>query len=153
GERAVTREGADREIVTKASDNLAQNFLNELGSCGRDRGQESTGAIQFERQGDFMQMLEGVVDRFQIHLDDLLALLAVGLLDGILDGLDGLLTRQNAGKSKKADLHDCVDASPHPAVAGYLGCIDDVELNLLGQERFLDGSWQLLPNLVLWIGA
>ena len=44
-----------------------------------------------------------------------LALLAVGLLDRLLDLRDRLLARQDAGEREEAGLHDGVDAPPMPA--------------------------------------
>jgi hypothetical protein len=64
-----------------------------------------------------VQVGEGGVDRGEVPLDDLLAPLAVGLPDGVLDAGDGLLAGQHSGDGEEAGLHHGVDALAH-AVSG-----------------------------------
>jgi hypothetical protein len=61
---------------------------------------------------------EGRIDGGVVAVQQLLALLAVGLLHRLLDLRDGLVLRQDAGDGEEAGLHDGVDA---PAHAGLLG--------------------------------
>jgi hypothetical protein len=85
--------------------------------------------------GDLEEVGDGVVHRPDVHLHDLLALLAVGLADGVLDGLDRFLAGQNAGHREEAGLHDGVDAAAHAGLAGHLGGVDRVDLRLLVDQR------------------
>ena len=94
-------------------------------------------------------MRQRVVHGLEVHLDDFLALFAVGFLDGILDGLDGLVARQHAGQREETNLHDGVDASAHAAVARHLGRVNHEKLRLLRDERFLHRRRQLGPDFVL----
>jgi hypothetical protein len=57
-----------------------------------------------------VQVGEGFVDGGEVLLDDLVALLAVGLLDGVLDLAIASSLGQDAGDGEEAGLHDGVDA-------------------------------------------
>ena len=46
-----------------------------------------------------------------VHVDDILALLAVGLLDRLLHLLDGLVERNDVGDLEERRLHDRVGAA------------------------------------------
>ena len=81
----------------------------------------------------FVQVVERGIHRGVVLLHDRFAALAVGLLDGVLDGGDGLFARQHAGDGEEAGLHDGVDAAAHAGDLGHLVAIDDVELQLLGR--------------------
>jgi hypothetical protein len=81
-----------------------------------------------------MQKGQGGVHGFDVHGDNLFALLAVAFLDRILDVRDGFVSRQHAGEREKADLHDRVDASAHAALPGNFETIDHVKLQLLRDE-------------------
>src|ERR1019366_7815348 len=53
----------------------------------------------------FVQMLQRVVHRLEVHGHDFLAFFAVGFLDGILDGLDGLVAGEHPGQREETNLH------------------------------------------------
>ena len=93
------------------------------------------------------------IHRGVVLLHDGVAALAVGLLDGVLDGGDGLFARQDAGDGEEAGLHDGVDAAAHAGDLGDLVAVDDVELQLLGDDLVLHGARQLVPDLVGIEGA
>ena len=94
-------------------------------------------------------MRERVVHGLQIHLHHLVALFAVGFLDGFLDGVNRLVLRQHAGQREETDLHDGIDAAAHAAVARDFGGVNDEELRLLGEQAFLHRRRQFRPDLVL----
>ncbi len=148
-ERAVVRERADRQIVAVAAGDFAENIAHKLRRVRRDRRKQRAGAVDFvAAHRDFVQMRQRVVHGLQIHLDDFIALLAVGFLDGILDRVNRLVLRQHAGQREETDLHDGVDASAHAAVARDLGGVNDVEFRLLREQGLLHRRWQRGPNLV-----
>ena len=66
-----------------------------------------------------MQALEREVDGRVVALHDLLAALAIRLLDELLDGADGLVLRQHAGELEEAGLHHGVDAVAHAHLTGH----------------------------------
>ena len=151
-ERAIAGKHADRQIVAFAGGEAAEDFLHKSRGIRRDRGQQAAGAVRALREGYLVQMLERVVHRLEVHGHDLLAFLAIGLLDGILDGLDGLLAGEHAGQREETHLHDRVDAPTHAAVPRHFGRVDDIEIRLLRDERLLQRRRQLGPDLVLGIG-
>ena len=96
-ERAVHRKRAHGQVVALAGGEFAQHVLHELRRIGRDRRQQPAAAVHVLRHRHFVQMLQRVVHRLEVHGHDFLAFFAVGLLDGILDGLDGLVPGQHPG--------------------------------------------------------
>ena len=93
-------------------------------SNSRDRG-----VGQFH----FFQMRQRRVDGGEVLLHDRLAALAVGLLDGLLDLLDGFFAGQHAADGEEAGLHDGVDARAHAGFARHRVAVDHVELDLLAR--------------------
>ena len=99
------------------------------------------------RDGDLLQAVRGAVDGVPVHLDDLLALAAVGLLDGLLDQGDGLRLGEDARDLEEAGLHDRVDAEAQAELAGDLDGVDVVDLDLLVDDRPLHVLGQVLEDL------
>ena len=74
------------------------------------------------------------------------AALAVGLLDGLLDLLDGFIAGQHATDGEEAGLHDGVDTGAHAGFARHGVAIDDVELDLLVHHLLLRAPGELVPD-------
>jgi hypothetical protein len=68
------------------------------------------------------------IDGGEVLLHHRVAALAVGLLDGLLDLLDGLVGGKHAADGEEAGLHDGVEAVAHSGVARHGVAVDDVEL-------------------------
>ena len=81
------------------------------------------------------------------------AALAVGLLDALLDLVDGLVARQHAADGEEAGLHDGVDAPAHAGASGHFVGVDDVEAQLLLDDRLLGFTRQVIPHLVRPVDA
>ena len=117
GEGAVDGHGAHRQVVAFAGDDPGGDLLHELGRRGGDR------RADIERRGDLarnwylVEVAEGRIHRREILLHHAFAALAVGLLDGVLDGGDGFFARQHAADGEEAGLHDGVDAAAHAGLA------------------------------------
>ena len=94
-----------------------------------------------------MQVGQRVVHRLEVLLDDLLALLAVGLPDRVLDRSMASLARQHAGEGEETDLHDRVDAPAHAAFARDLVGVDHVNFAFLLDELLPGPARQLVPDL------
>jgi len=58
---------------------------------------------------------------------------AVSLLDGLLDGVNGLIARKNAADREEAGLHDRVDTAAHARFLRHGDGVDREEL-----QMFLD---------------
>ena len=80
-------------------------------------------------------MRERLIDRAQIHLHYLLAFLHVSFANRILDRLDRLLRRQDAGDGKEAGLHHGVDAAAHARFARNFARVDDEETSRAVQSN------------------
>ena len=83
-----------------------------------------------------------------IHLDDLLGLFTVGLLDRILDLRDGLILGQHARDREEAGLQDGVGAVTQTHLAGYGQGVDGPQVEVLIEDLTLHGVGQLVPHLI-----
>jgi hypothetical protein len=63
----------------------------------------------------------------QIFLDHFFALFAVGVTNGLANGLNRFVTGKDVRDGKEARLHDGVHARSHAGVARHLVGVDDVE--------------------------
>ncbi len=81
-----------------------------------------------------------------VHVDDILALLAVGLLDRLLHLLDGLVERNDVGDLEERRLHDRVGARTQSQLGGDLRGVDDIEVDLVLGEVSLHVRGQRLAG-------
>jgi len=95
-----------------------------------------------------VEVAQGGVHGGEVLLHDAGAALAVGLLDGVLDGFDGFLARQHTADGEETGLHDGVDAATHAGFLGHLVTVDDVKLQLLVDDLLLNQAGQVVPNVV-----
>ena len=117
---------ADRHQVALLGQQPRGDLLDEFRGAGvgrRNRGDR----IRVRRRGnrDLVQAGQRRVDRGEVHLHDLLALLAVGLGDRLLDLGDGLVLaagRRRGRKSRSAG--PCWCAGPCPAACATCGGVD-----------------------------
>ena len=118
-------------------------FCTNSGAAAGTGGRISNGAGNLRRDLHFVEMVERRVHRREVLLHDAFAALAVGLLDGVLDGRDGFVARQHAADGEEAGLHDGVDALAHAGLLGHFVAVDDVELQLLLDDLLLHraGRW------------
>ena len=148
GEGAVHRHGRDGNLFAFEGDDGGECLFDEVRRFGRNRCTHGRFAGGFGRDFDFVQVGQGLVHGFEVLLDDRLAAFAVGLLDGMLDLLDGLFARQDAGDGEEAGLHDGVDAAAHAGQFGHFVGVDVVEFELLVDDRLLDFDRQVVPDFV-----
>src|SRR4029079_17597581 len=83
---------------------------------------------------------------FKIALNDRVASLTVGLLNRVLDRLDGGLARHDAADGEKASLHNSVDAAAHAGLPGDLVGVDDVEAQVFVDKVGLCRPRQVIPD-------
>ena len=93
-----------------------------------------------------MQSGERAVDGRLVALDDLGAAAAVRLRDRRLDPFDRLLARHHAGEREEAGLEDDVDAPGEAGLARDPACVDDVEIDALGQDLLLNRAGEARPR-------
>ena len=138
--------GDGQEVALEPGDRVDDLPGVGAGVVGDDLGDRGR-LGDLRRDGDGLEARGGPVDGVPVHLDDLLALAAVGLLDGLLHQGDGLVLGQDAGELEEAGLHDRVDAQAQAELAGHLQGVDGVDLDLLVDDRPLHVLGQVLEDL------
>ena len=133
GEGAVFGEGGNRLFVALLGQYGPDDLVEILGLVGRGLGGVG-GAGPGGRHLDLDQPVHGHVHGVDVHLDDFFALLAVGLLDGVLKQADGLLDGQHAGQLEKGGLHHHVDARAEAGLGADGHGVDVVDLELLVRD-------------------
>ena len=66
-----------------------------------------------------------------VHIDDILALLAVRLLNSLLHLFNRLLERNHVCDLEECTLHNGVGAVAQTQLSSDLGCVDDIEVNVV----------------------
>ena len=145
---AVVGDLADGQLVALAGHDPGGHVLHEVGR-GR-RHQLGLVVVAGHRRGhlDAVEIGDRLVDRVVVHLHDLLAPLAVGLVDGLLDGGDGLFRRDDVREVEEAGLHDGVDAPAHAGLLGHLVGVDGVDLEAQLDDPLLGLVGQPVPDLL-----
>ena len=88
------------------------------------------------RDFDLHDCVTARIDGRIVHIDDVLALLAVALIDRFLHLLDGLLERNHVRDFEECRLHDRIGARTESQLRRDLRSVDDIEIDLvLGQEN------------------
>ncbi len=147
-EGSVSRHRRQRQLVTEAIDDRAEGLLHGFAATGPLADLHLDSAVS-SANGNFLDILEGSVNRLLVHVDNLLTRLAVGLDDRILDFGNRSLQRDNAGDLEESGLHDDVDAGTEAELLAEMNTVDDVELQLLVDDLLLHRFRQFTPDLVL----
>jgi len=100
-----------------------------------------------------MQVLQRGIHCGEVLLHHCLTPLAIGLLDGFLDLLNGFFTGQNAADGKEAGLHDGVQTPSHAGLLSHLVGINGVELQMLANHIVLNFTGQMLPDFLRTVDA
>mmetsp|Transcript_36539 Transcript_36539/g.79097 ORF Transcript_36539/g.79097 Transcript_36539/m.79097 type:complete len:607 (-) Transcript_36539:643-2463(-) len=103
--------------------------------------------------GDLHDTLQAGVDAVDVHLHDLVALLAIHFLDASLEQVESLLEGHHTTELEEDALHDHVDALAQAGLDRNLGGVDDEELCFLLGEQGLHRCRQLRLDLFLGPGA
>ncbi len=146
GEGTVDGHGRNGDGIAIEGDHRAKHIADEGRGFGRDGRAAGEFTGDFFRHLDFVQVDQGLVDCGVVFLDNGLTTLAIGFLDGFLDLVDCIFTRQDPGDGKEAGLHDGVDAPTHAGLFGDIIGIDGVELELLLDDILLRFLGQLIPD-------
>ena len=85
---------------------------------------------------------------FVVHIDDVLALLQVGVRRGILHVLDGLLLRHDLGEGEERGLKDGVVALAHADLDGEVDGVDGVELDVVPGDVALGVRLEVMVQLI-----
>ena len=148
GEGAINGQRADRNQVAVTVDNQRFHVAHEVRRVRRNRRTDVELRRDRGRDLHFVQVFERGIHGGEVLAHDGLAALAVGLLDGVLDGGDGFVARQHAADGEEAGLHDGVDAAAHAGRLRHLDGVNHVELQLLLDDLLLRRARQVVPHLV-----
>ena len=119
GVGAVHRHCAHRQAIASAGHDGPKDVPNKFGRLVRYSRGEIEGAGRRFRNPHFRQVRQRIIHRGKVFLNHRLASLAVGLLDGMFDGRDGVFSRQDTAQRKETGLHHGVDAAAHSVVFGH----------------------------------
>src|ERR1700674_2310989 len=95
GKRPIGWESAHGYLTAVPSVDQAEHMALKLGCLGRERGWHFGLAGRLLRHADFEKVGQCFIYGAQVLLYDLFTLLAVGVTDGLANGLNCLLARQN----------------------------------------------------------
>ncbi|MPM40671.1 hypothetical protein SDC9_87317 [bioreactor metagenome] len=87
----------------------------------------------FSPFGGYLDLFQGIhsgIHGLVVHLEDLVALLAVGVVNGVLHVFHGIFDGNDAGKLEECRLHDHVDPVAEPDLLADIGSVEDVEFYL-----------------------
>ena len=146
-EGTVLGQSGDGEAVAFEDHHGAEHVFDEFGRVVGDGRLDVEGAGRLGGDFDLVEVGEGFVDGLDVLVDYRLALTAVALYDGVLDGLDGFVLRKDAADGEEAGLHDCVRAGAHAGFLRDFDGVDDVELEVLVYYLLLVAVGQLVPDL------
>ena len=142
GIRAVVRQRAHRHPIAPAGHDLAEHLLHKLRRALQPVVVLGFADAHLRRHFHLGQMCQRLVHRLEIHRHDLLALLAIGFANRILDRGNGVRRREHAGDGKETGLHHRVDPPVHSGRARHLirvdhkkprASVDDLALSIFRQ--------------------
>ena len=160
GAVGVRHEGADREGVAGLGVHDVRDFLDEGGSqTVLVRVLELGGQVGPLGRDVDLGVLATAVDGRVVHVHHVLTLLAIGLHDGVLHVLHGVLVGDDARDLEEGALEDGVRTVAEADFRSDLGRVDDIDLDVLPADDglrvvrdVLDGLF-LVPEAVQQQGA
>ena len=138
GNASVCIECGGRKFVAFESDDRVNNLLEIFIVC-EFRGSSAGSSVgPFCGNRDFFKFGSGFVDSGVVHLNDRVALLAVGLLNVLLHPVFRFGVRHDFGVDfEESRLHDSVGSSAEADGRGDLDCVDNVKFSVLfGKQTF-----------------
>ena len=143
-------ESGDRQVITLLGIDRHQDVLDNVGQIligGLDgSAAEMLPAILHL---DFHNGIDTGIHSLQVHVDDLLALQAVGLLDGSLHVLHGVFNGDDIGQLEEGRLQHHVGAIAQAQRLRFLIGVDDVELDVVLGDVLENIAGHLLLQLIL----
>ena len=147
-ERAIghIRKGLDRELVALLTVHRLLNLLDE-GRFLRLLCRSVLGIGPVCRYLDLMQRFDALIHGAVVHVDDLLALAAIGRDDSFLQVLHRIVDGDNARELEECGLHDHIEAAAETEILRDLHGVDRVELDIILRDVALHGCRQALAEL------
>ena len=145
----VAGEGAHRKVVAVLGGDHVGHVADEFGSQALVVGVDELAAGIIPGFGDLdLDIVAAAVHGRIVHLDHVLALLAVGLVDGFLHVSDGLFVRDDAGDLEEGALQDRVGAAAQADLSRDLGGVDQIEADVLVHDGLLHEVRDALEGLL-----
>ena len=151
GERAVlhAEDLRDLELVALLAIHDVLDVRDERRCLLVDRHLLVHSILPSIRNMDAVQRLDALVDRTVVHVDDLLALAAVGGDNRILEILDRIIERNDVGELEERRLHDHVEASAKAEIARDVNGIHRIELNVVACDEAAHRCGQMRIQLLI----
>ena len=127
-------EGGNREIIAFLTVHDIADVLYEIRTFYSGNGASGCCVSPFFRNRYFNNALHACINSAVVHVNDILALLAVGVFVGFLQVSDAVFIRNDVGQMEECRLHDQVDASAKADFLCNFKCIDDVEFCVESSE-------------------
>ena len=96
-----------------------------------------------------MDGVHACVDGLPVHLNDVLALLAVALLGSLLHEVDGIVDGHDVSQLEEGGLQDGVGALAHADLDGLVDGVDGVQLDVVVRDVLLGLGIQVLAQLLI----
>ena len=146
-ELPIARHLADRQVVAAAGHDLTSDFLDKRRCIIGNHLMHVHRAGGLIGHLDLVDLAQCSIHGVVIHIDDLIALLAIGLLDGSLDRSDSRVGIDDTADLEERRLHDHVDAAAKTEVFSDLDRVNDIELQFLLDDRLLNFQRQRFPDI------
>ena len=86
---------------------------------------------------DFNDSFEALIDGSIVHVDDLLAFLAIGMYDRFFQFINSQIKRNNFGQFEEGRLHDHIDTAAETQILCNADSVDNIEIYVvLGNRAF-----------------
>jgi len=143
-------EGGDGQVVALLGVDGDKDVLDDVGQALVGGLQRLAGKLRpLGLHLDLHQRVDAGVHGGDVHVDDLLALEAVGLLDGILHVGHGILHGDDLGQLEEGGLQHHVGAVAQAQGLRLLVGVDNVELDVVVSDILEDLAGNVLLQLVL----
>ncbi|KAF5048362.1 hypothetical protein DSECCO2_450910 [anaerobic digester metagenome] len=145
---SIERHLGNRNIIALQVHDGFHDILCKVIGIGRNQAGGLVALGNLRRNDNLVQSIACAVDCSPVLLDDILALLEEGLLDILLDQVNGLSLGKNLTDLEEGSLHNGIDAASKPGLLGNLESVDVVEADLLLDDLLLHLTGQVLKYFV-----
>ena len=144
--------GNGQAVAVHTSDGLHDitDLLDQLRTAGESLGSGiSLGVGPGSGNVDLVDRVNTSIDGLPVHLNNVLALLAVALLSCLLHEVDSVLDGHNVSQLEESGLQDGIGALAHTDLDCLIDGVDGVQLNVVVSNVLLSLSVQVLAQLLI----
>ena len=130
GAVCIISEGTYRQLVTLELVHRYEQLVNKfVAGCSFSSSVASLSPAC--RNFNSYDSIDALVDSSIVHVDNVLALLAIGMLNSILQVFNSICQRNNISQLEECRLHNHIDAAAQTNFLSNLYSINDVEFNIV----------------------